>query len=328
MKRLILSMSVAVFLIVVFLVWAVKAIKPASSDTSLKDFLIVKGTSASQIGDKLQKEGLIRSSLAFKIYVQVTASQRRIQAGEYGLSPSYSLFKVVEELVKGPQELWVTIPEGYRREEIAEKFTETLGKDETFIEEFIDKSSGLEGFLFPDTYLFPKTVNAEAVVKKMKSTFDLRVDKKMQEDIKMTGYNVDQIITMGSMVERETITDKERPIVAGILFKRLKAGWALQVDAALQYAVASQKCKGVLRNCEWWSTLTKEDLQIPSRYNTYKYSGLPPTPIANPGLSSIRAALFPEESEYWFYLHDSKGQIHYAKTIEEHNENVSKYLGK
>ncbi|MEJ2347990.1 MAG: endolytic transglycosylase MltG, partial [Patescibacteria group bacterium] len=145
--------------------------------------------------------------------------------------------------------------------------------------------------------------------------------------INNSGYNLNQIITLASLLERETITNEERPVVAGILWKRVEAGWPLQVDAAVQYAIATADCQGKIE-CEWWPILTKEDLAINSSYNTYKYPGLPPAPIASPGLSSIKAAIFPEDSPYWFYLHDADGEIHYAETLEEHNANVSRYLGK
>jgi len=135
-------------------------------------------------------------------------------------------------------------------------------------------------------------------------------------------------VPIASLVERETRSEAERPVVAGILLKRLKAGWPLQVDAAVQYAVAGVNCSRFDPACQWWPSLTKEDLMINSPFNTYKFKGLPPAPIANPGLSSLEAAFSPEESDYWFYLHDGQGQIHYAKTLAEHQENIQKYLGR
>jgi UPF0755 protein len=125
---------------------------------------------------------------------------------------------------------------------------------------------------------------------------------------------------MASIIERETKTNEERPVVAGILWKRLENDWPLQVDATLQYAIANSET--------WWPILTKEDLEINSSYNSYKFTVLPPTPIASPGLSSIKASANPQDSDYWFYIHDPEAQIHYAETIEEHNNNIRKYLGK
>ncbi|KKR30276.1 MAG: putative periplasmic solute-binding protein [Candidatus Woesebacteria bacterium GW2011_GWA1_39_8] len=119
----------------------------------------------------------------------------------------------------------------------------------------------------------------------------------------------------------------ERPVVAGILFNRLDIGMGLQVDATVQYAAATIKCKSN-SECNWWPILTRENLLIYSPYNTYKYRGLPPAPIANPGLYSLKAVINSEDTEYLYYLHDSEGNIHYAKSLDEHNENVRKYLGK
>ncbi|MFZ5933127.1 MAG: endolytic transglycosylase MltG [Patescibacteria group bacterium] len=327
MKRLsylLLSLFLVAFLLA-GLTWFKAQSAPVASDTSLKDFLIVKGSSASQIANKLEKEGFIKNSLAFRIYVQLTGLSKKIPAGEYRLSPSYSLFRLVAELLKGPTEIWVTIPEGLRREEIAEKFTSAFGKGEDFSDRFLEAADGLEGFLFPDTYLFPKTASASAVVVKMRSTFDKKIAE-LDEKINSGSLTVGQVITLASIVERETKFAAERPIIAGILLNRLNLGMGLAADATVQYAIATSKCSG-RTDCEWWPTLTKEDLSINSAYNTYRFKGLPPSPIANPGLSAIRAVVEPEESEYLYYLHDEKGVAHYARTLEEHNANVRKYLG-
>lgn len=328
MKRATILFVPLLFLIaiVAFLFWFKSVGSPASPDTSLKDFLIVRGASASQVGNNLFKEGLIKSPLAFKIYIQVTGKAKSIPAGEYRLSGSYSLFKLVDELTKGPTEIWVTIPEGLRREEIAEKFATSFGKGEEFRNEFIVESEGLEGYLFPDTYLFPKTASASSVVTKMRSTFDKKTAD-LQEKIDSGSLSLNQVVTLASIVEREAKFADERPIVAGILLNRLNIGMGLQVDATVQYAVASKSC-GSSASCEWWPILTRDDLEIASSYNTYRFRGLPPAPIASPGLSSIKAAVEPEPSDYLYYLHDSKGQAHYAETLEEHNENIRKYLSK
>lgn len=329
MKRLLILIIVPIILFILAASWWYLEAQPVSENTSQEDFLIVKGSSAGAIGESLAKAGLIKSSIAFKLYVQVTGKQKRIQAGVYRLSGSYSLFRIVNELLKGPIEVWVTVPEGLRREEIVERFINSfnLKDSNSFRSEFLSVSKGKEGFLFPDTYLFPKTATASAVVAKMISVFDRRVDAKIKSDIAASNLSLSQTITLASIIERETKTDGERPVVSGILIKRLKAGWPLQADATLQYAVATTRCQ-FNTSCSWWTPLVKDDLSIKSAYNTYKYPGLPPAPIASPGLSSIKAVVYPEDSDYWFYLHDSQEQIHYAKTIDEHNQNVKMYLGK
>ena len=288
---------------------------PVSNDNKLVDFLIPKGSSVAQIGKKLEDTGLIKSSIAFKFVVQLTNSQSRIQAGEFQLSPSLSLTQILDSLKKGPKEIWVTIPEGLRREEVSLKFAKTLGKDDVFMDEFLQLTAGKEGYLFPDTYLFPKTATATLISNKMLGTFEKKVGD----------VTFEQII-MASLLERETFEDSEKPIVAGILYKRFENGWPLQVDATLQYARDSVKCKNLVSECKYWEPVYSKDKEINSAFNTYKYQGLPPSPIASAGLSSIKAAISPEESDYWYYIHDNDGKIHFAKTLEEHNENIRKYL--
>ncbi|MFC1625862.1 endolytic transglycosylase MltG [Patescibacteria group bacterium] len=281
-KFLFLQISLFVFLIFgVF--WWIQVNKPVSTDETYKSFVITKGDSAAQIGYKLFEENLIKSPLAFKFYVQLTGSAGKIQAGEYSLSSNLTLTQIIELLEKGPVEVWVTIPEGLTNKEIADKFDKAFNAKGGFADSFFSKSKGLEGHLFPDTYLFPKDASASSVIDRMVSTFD----KKVGTDVGR------QQIIMASILEKETKTDQERPVVAGILYKRLNAGWPLQVDAAVE---------------------------------TYQTQGLPESPICNPGLSSIDASINPEDSAYWYYLHDSQGNIHYAQTLEEHNINIAKYL--
>ncbi|MDP3994889.1 MAG: endolytic transglycosylase MltG [bacterium] len=286
MKKVFLFLIIPILVFVTGVYWFSEKSKPVSNETKLRDFLVIKGSSASQVGNKLNKEGFIKSGLVFKLYVQITGNTKKIQAGEYRLSSGYSLFKIISEINKGPIEVWVTIPEGLTREQIAEKYINAINPLDpgTFRNDFLSLTKTKEGYLFPDTYLFPWNVSPSMIVNKMLATFDEKVG-----DISL------EKVVMASLVEEETKTNLERPIVAGILYKRLKAGWLLQVDVAPE---------------------------------TYKKLGLPQTPIANPGLMSIEAVLSPEESDYWFYIHDSKGVIHFAKTIEEHNDNIRKYLGK
>lgn len=305
--------------------------KALSSKTSTERFVIPKGYSALQIGNKLFEQGLIKDSLAFKFYVQITGKAQKIQAGEFTLSQNLSLIEVVERLTGGPEELWITIPEGLRREEVVERVIESLELEPeeaiVFRREFLVETLGKEGFLFPDTYLFPGDVAASVVVEKFERTLDDKISE-FAGAISSSEYSKREIITLASIIERETKGDAERPVVAGILFNRLKIGMALQVDATVQYAEANEKCTAKIIDCDWWPILTKQDLKIDSPYNSYKFTGLPPAPIANPGVSSIRAVIYPEDSDYLYYIHDSGGNIHYAKTLEEHNGNVRRYLGK
>jgi len=312
MKKLLIILCLIFVGVTGFSSWIYLNSKPASAQTSATNFLILKGTAASVVGDNLQKAGLIRNSLVFKLYLYASGRQKALVAGEYSLSPNLSLFEIVDQLAHGPKEIWVTIPEGLREEEIVEKYIKAFGLEnadaETFRSGFLQAVSGKEGYLFPDTYLFPKDATPQLVVTKMLSTFDKKV----------ASVTYDQLV-MASLIERETRTAAERPIVAGILYQRIVMGMPLQVDATVQYVVANEKTG-------WWPEITLEDRKVKSAFNTYLILGLPPAPIANPGLSAISAAINPEKSDYLYYLHDAQGMIHYAATLEEHNLNIKKYL--
>jgi UPF0755 protein len=315
-KKIFFPFLLIALFVVTFGIWFTKASGPVGGDKTEQRFVIEKGSGASYIGTKLQSQGLIKNSLAFKIYVSVTGKAAKIYAGEYSLAPNFNLFQMVDTLTKGPSEIWVTIPEGLRREEIALRFAQAFSNP-TFVAGFLITSDGQEGYLFPDTYLFPKTASGSAVAQRMRAVFDQKVDFQVSTET----------VILASILERETITQEERPIVAGILLKRLAAGWPLQTDATIQYAKASAECIVPTAACDWWPRpLTVDDLAINSSYNTYTNPGLPPTPISNPGLSSIKAVVNSQDSPYWYYLHDSKGVIHYAAILEEHNANVQKYL--
>lgn len=322
MKKILLFPLLLVLILAGCIVWFYKNIQPVSGNKDFKDFLVTKGLSASQIGNKLESAGLVKSALAFKIYLQFSGQAGKMQAGEFRLTPSFTLFQVVNALTQGPIELWVTIPEGLRREEIAVRFAKGLDRDSAFVTDFLNASKGNEGKLFPDTYLFPKDVSAEVVVNKMVRTFE----SKTSDLSAAKGLNFEERLVLASIIERETKTAEERPIVAGVLINRLDIGMALQVDAAVQYAVASAKNKNQIIESKWWEPLTKDDLAINSPYNTYKFPGLPPAPIASPGLASIKAAFEPAGTDYMYYIHDASGGIHFAETLAEHNSNIAKYL--
>lgn len=333
-KTLFLLFPLFSILAVVFVaLWFRAGTQPRNvSDKYEKSFLIVKGSGVTQIGKKLESEGIIKNALIFRVVTEVAGKTKKIQAGEYTLKSSMTLFEVIEKLVKGPDEIWVTIPEGFRREEVGRRFAESLSaKDkEVFVAEFLTSSNGLEGYLFPDTYLFPKTATPAVIVKALKTSFDRRIAGEVTTKLKENDRSLEDVVILASILERETLTDSEKPIVAGIYYNRLKASWPLQADATLQYAVVEKKCLSgsdpAFWDCKFWRPVTPSDKAINSAFNTYKFPGLPSSPIASPGLSSIVAAIEPEATDYWFYIHDSKGVIHYAKTLEEHNENIAKFL--
>jgi len=289
-----------------------------------KTFIIKKRESLSSVAERLQKENLIRSSLAFKILVLNESLSGKIQAGSFHLNSSQSPQEIANILTHGTEDIWLTFPEGWRKEEFAQRLVANLTNFDS--DGFLRLATNYEGELFPDTYLLPKQASASAVFNLLFNNFQKKFDKQMEETLLKSDLTKKEALILASLVERETKNDQDRSIVAGILIKRLKKDWSLQVDAALQYVVASARCKVQDIKCEWWRPVEKEDLKINSPYNTYKYKGLPPTPICNPGLASLKAVIDPQETDFWFYLSDEKGKMHYAKTIEEHNENIKLYL--
>lgn len=318
-----ISRFVVVFVILVALSWlswlwwreSISAVDP--QDKLPVSFSIKTGEDAKTIAANLSNEHIIRSPTGFYVLVKLLGIERQLQAGEFRLSRAMDAKTIALELTHGISDQWVTTLEGWRKEEIASK----VAKDMNIPEQEILKLAQ-EGYMFPDTYLMPLDATAGAVVSIFRENFDRKVTAQMREDAVKTGLTFDEALVLASIVEREGRTGEDRPVIAGILLKRLKASWPLQADATLQYALGYQTFEK-----SWWKkALTNDDKNVRSPYNTYMNPGLPPGPISNPGLESIKAAIYPTESEYWYYLHDPAGGIHYGKTIEEHNANIEAYL--
>lgn len=307
--------------------WANLAVSPPAGGPSAtsKTFIVKKGESLSSVAFRLQKAGLIRHSLAFKLIVLSQGLSGQIQAGSFSLKASLSPKEIAYTLTYGTNDIWLTFPEGWRKEEFAQRLSANLVNFNS--SQFLQLASGHEGELFPDTYLISKEASPAAVFNLLFNNFQKKFDEELESFLSRLGLTKKEALILASLVEREAKTNQDRPMVAGILIKRLKADWPLQIDATLQYALANSKLQTPNTKLEdWWPTLTAADKKINSPYNTYKYKGFPPTPICNPGLASIEAVIYPKETDYWFYLSDVSGKIHYAKTTEEHNENIRQYL--
>lgn len=314
------SLTLIIVLIVGLLLakgWWDNQFTSVSSDKTTRVFVIAKGAGVSDIAKKLKNDGLIKSELAFKIYVRQNDLTNKLQAGSYKLSPSMSTQDILKALQSGSEDNWVTLIEGWRVEEMAEKLNEELKIDKG---EFVKKAK--EGYMFPDTYLFPKEATVGYVTEVLKKTFDARLTEELRFKIRSKGLTDAEGVILASIVEREARSDEVRKMVASILLKRFNIGMALNADATLQYILGYQPAEK-----SWWKRhLTKEDKKVESPYNTYLYAGLPPAPIANPGLSSLRAVANADPSTpYLYYYHDLKGNSYYAKTLDEHNRNVANY---
>jgi UPF0755 protein len=317
---ILLLLSIPLLLISAFITILLLLQPVNSGDQSTVTFVIPKGQPTQLIAERLKDENLIRSSLAFRYIIYQKALQKKIQAGSFKLSPSMSTSELATVLTKGTDDLWITIPEGWRREEIAVSLLkqDLVNFDE---QEFLSLTNGLEGQLFPETYLVSKSSTTQTIVNVMLDTFEKKVLLNLSEDLAGSELDLNQVLTLASLVQRESAIDEEMPLVAGILFNRLNINMPLQVDASLQYikgySVAEQS---------WWSTPTAADKNLDSVYNTYQNPGLPPRPICNPGLVAIKAALNPQTTSDLYYLHDLSGKIHTAETLDEHNANVNQYL--
>jgi len=297
--------------------WSNQLSSVSSADKSTKVFVIAKGSGVSEIAKKLKEEGLIKSDFVFKIYIKQNNLTNKLQAGSYKLSPSMSAKEITNTLQAGSEDIWVTLIEGWRIEEMAKKLSDELGIQSS---EFLKAAK--EGYMFPDTYLFPKQSTVEYITSTLKKTFDNRFSTDLRSKIKKQGLTEAQGVILASIVEREGRSEKARTEIASILLKRFKIGMALNADATVQYALGYQEDEK-----SWWKrNLNLDDLKVNSPYNTYLHQGLPPAPICNPGVSSLTAVANADPSTpYLYYYHDSKGNSHYAKTLEEHNANVSNY---
>lgn len=318
MTRVVVFLFVLVLLVGGALAWWIDSTRAAdAADRDPVAFRVNAGDGVKMIAANLSQENLIRSPTAFFLLVKLMGIERNLQAGEFRLNRAMDSRTVAKELTHGFQDMWVTTLEGWRNEEIAAVLSKNLDIPEG---EFL-KASKL-GYMFPDTYLVPQDASAGAVIAIFTEAFNKNVTADMKADIRASGMTLNEVITLASIVEREGHTNEDRPVIAGILINRLKAGWPLQTDATLQFALGYQS-----QEKSWWKkTLYDEDKKINSPYNTYANPGLPPGPISNPGLASIRAAIYPKKTDYWYYLHDPAGGVHYATTLDEHNANVEKYL--
>lgn len=280
-------------------------------------FTIEKGDGLFSVTKKLAAQDFIRNKLVFTLIAFQKGVDKKIQAGEFKLSKSMSATIIADTLTHGTADEWVTVVEGLRKEEVAQKLAETFRFSEiTFIEQ------AKEGQLFPDTYLIPKTATVDAIIAMMEANFQ----KKMAEARAEKPYEKrsdKEVLILASLVEREAKFADDRRLVASIILKRAQSDWPLQLDATIQYGLGYQR-----KEKTWWKReLALEDLKVDNTYNTYERKGFPPAPICNPGLDSIKAALAADpKTPYWYYVNDKKGRIQVAKTLEEHNENIRKFV--
>lgn len=298
------------FAITASLWWQAPAKFPSNTLVKLES-----GQGLTSIAKILKNANIIKSEFWFKSLVVITGGSRGALAGDYSFDMPQNVFVVADRVVRGVynlKQVKVTIPEGLSNDEVAAVFSESLPSFNS--KDFLSLAKSKEGYLFPDTYLFLPNVSAEDVVAVMESNFDKKLEP-IAVGIQQFGKSLKEVVIMASIIEEEARTMETRQIIAGILWKRLREGMLLQVDAPFAYIKGQSTPKVYL-----------DDLKIDSPYNTYLYKGLPPGPIANPGLDAIKATVNPIATKYYYYLTDKDGVMHYAVTHEQHVANKEKYL--
>lgn len=300
---------------------------------------IAKGTTAFQIADQLEKQGIIRNSFIFKYYLKLNRQGGAFLAGTYELAPGMTHDAIIEKLNKGQtvkaETIRFTIPEGYTLQQIADKLASEGFVDKAkflqlagSVKQWPDTEAAasipekgkykyrLEGYLFPETYEMKIGSTEEQIIGRMLTELDRKMNElpdDWEETLQKRNMSLHQLLTVASLVEREVVDDQERPIVAGVIYNRLAKPMRLQIDATVQYLLGKPKAR-----------LYEKDLTVDDPYNTYRYDGLPPGPIAAPSLKSIEAALYPQKNNYYYYVTKKDGtQQHlFAETFRQHEHNI------
>lgn len=313
--------------------------KPADPRGTPVAFTVRPGDGSGRIGEELDNKGIIDNSTIFKLLVSYYGLDKELKAGDYELSPAMTMTEIITKLHQGlVKTTRVTVPEGMRLDEIAD----TLDRKGIFRLEDImaavrasydypflrSRPAGatLEGYLFPDTYELRPQNTAANFVQMMLSNFQERFTPAMVEAAGKKKLSVHQVLTLASIVEREAVVPEERPIIASAFLNRLNQNIPLYADPTVQYALGNDP-KNVARWGFWKKDLSQADLNISSPYNTYRTAGIPPGPIANPGLASIKAVLEPADTNFLYFVARGDGSHVFATTLQEHDRNVAKYGG-
>lgn len=276
-----------------------------------QDVVIEEGMTLSEITDLFEREHVVRSSFVLYVSLQRLADEPIVQAGSYRFPEPLTTQEVARALVYGEYQsplVRVTFPEGFTALDLRAYYPESYTPTPE------DLPTEHEGYLFPDTYYIRRDTSETELVALMQETFSLKI-KPYEPAIAASDLTLDEVIVLASIIEREAKDVASKRRVSGILQNRLDIGMALQVDATLNYILGKTSAE-----------LTLDDLELDSPFNTYTNAGLPPSPIANPGIESIEAVLYPEETSYLYYLTADDGTFYYARTFDEHKENKWRYL--
>lgn len=301
---------------------------PPSLAETHKVIEIAEGATYNSVSELLEQEGLITSRIYFRLLGAWTGNEKNIKPGEYGLHTAMRPMELLDLLVRGKiLHYQVVIPEGSTARQIAKlleaaKVTEAevfmkVVDDPTLMSEFGIEGESLEGYLFPDTYQFPKRTPPQEIVRRMVAQFQAAYDESLRRRADQLRMTQREVVTLASIIEKETGHPSERGLISAVFHNRLKKKMRLQSDPTVIFALT-----------EFDGNIRKKDLGIPSPYNTYRFIGLPPGPIANPGKESLYAALFPASVDYLYFVSKNDGTHIFSKTLREHNNAVNKYQRK
>ncbi|HEY0383467.1 MAG TPA: endolytic transglycosylase MltG [Candidatus Elarobacter sp.] len=290
------------------------------------DVVIARGSTFAQVVAALQEKHVLRHPLAFRILARLRHADADVKAGEYRFPAHQTSDDILKRLVRGEQfAVWVTIPEGYTAREVAQALAARSLGDAGAYERIFLRGGGitvggaptanLEGYLYPSTYLLPTDESPRQIARVLVDQFRRELPRDAAARARALHRTVPEVVTIASLIEREGKADDERPTIASVIYNRLRLGMPLEIDASIEYTFP-----------EHHDVITKRDLESDSPYNTYRHTGLPPTPIANPGKPSLDAAFRPARSDYLYYVAKGDGHHAFAKTLQEHNANVSRYL--
>ncbi|MGB9637441.1 MAG: endolytic transglycosylase MltG [Microgenomates group bacterium] len=308
-------------------------------------FVVKLDVPEEQVIDELKEKEFIKNKAVFRFtlglvcWQERTCSktlvspqgkvQSRIKPGAYLISKSMNAYELAKKLLEGPYQKWVIIPPGKRKEQVALILLKALGWQYSVARDFVNIAQ--EGYLYPDTYLIDIDADPQQVWQKLFSNFNEKFDAQLQRDLLAQNIRNDTAIKIASLIERESGGDEDKPIISAIIWNRLQKKMKLEIDATVQYAKVIQNSKFKVQNFgeidEWWPRVAPGDLRaIESPYNTYLNKGLPPGPICSPSLTSIKAVAYPAQTDALYYLHSPDKQIHTARTYQEHEQNIKKYL--
>ena len=311
---------------------------PVGGDSTPLTFVVPPGATATDIGERLERAGLIRSAAAFRVFAERRGVSAQLRSGEFELSRDMSVADIIDVLAGGPPRRGglVTIPEGWRAEEIARRLAAAGVVDAADFLEAVagrgvsfrlpDGASLFEGYLFPDSYDLGRNPTPESVLQRFVQEFDRKVGPDLRAQAARRQLTVHELVTLASIVEREAVDADERFAISAVYHNRLARGMMLQADPTTQYALVP--FGELLGDTDYWKRdLTLQDLRKESPYNTYRVAGLPPGPIANPGLASLEAAANPSPVRWLYFVAQGGGKHLFAETLDEHVRNVARVGG-